>query len=220
MRKLVAMFTVISLLIVFGCGNDSTGPSENGDYMPLAAGNQLNFTLSGYFVPTSADTTVISGSQSVKVLEVTTHQQGFQLYAIQDITTMIMTTPDTSITTVETDTIYAHKTDTELRMYDDTTSTDYELLLKLPVTLAESWIPESDEPTTTRTVLSLSASVTVPAGTFATCANLRDTDSTEPDFYFHMFFSKGTGLVKYVNYETDSDGAIYLVSELTSSIIN
>ncbi len=220
MRKFLVFSAVISLLTVFGCGNDSTGPSANDDYMPMAVGNQWNYSLSGYYITAAADTITISGSNITEVLGVTTHQQGFQLYTLQDSTTTIMTTPDTSSTSTDASIVYAYDADTEWRIYDDTTSTDYELLMKLPVILGDSWIPDTPEPTITRTVLSLSASVTVPAGTYTSCANLRDTDSTEPDFYFDLVFSRGTGVVKYLINVTDSTGTIHLVYNLSSSIIN
>ncbi len=220
MRKLIAMFTVISLLIVFGCGSDSTGPSGNTDYLPMAVGNQWNYSVSGYSIEAGADTIIISGSSISKVLEVTTHQQGFQLYAIHDSTTTIMTTPDTTITCITTAMTYAHNADTEWRIYDDTTSTDYEILMKLPVTLGDGWIPDADEPTVMRTVLSVSETVTVPAGTYTDCANLRDSDSQEPDFYFDLLFSRGTGVVRFLINESDSTETVYMAYALTSSIIN
>ena len=220
MRKLLAISTVISLLVVFGCGNDSTGPSENSDYLPMAVGNQWNWSLSGYIAEAGADTIIVSGSNIKKVLETTTHQQGFQLYVLQDSTTTIMTTPDTTFTNTNTLLTYAHKADTEWRMYDDTTSTDYEIFLKLPVTLGDGWIPNADDPTIMRTVLSISDTIIVPAGTYTDCAKLRDSDSQEPDSYFEIYFSRGTGVVKYLINETDSSGTIYMSYDLTSSIIN
>ncbi len=220
MRKFIAMFTVVSLLIVFGCGDDSTGPSENSDYLPMAVGNQWNYSLSGYISEAGADTTFISGSNISKVLEVTTHQEGFQLYAIQDSVTTIFNTPDTTFTFTDTMMVYAHKADTEWRFYDDTTSTDYEILMKLPVTLGDGWIPNADEPTIMRTVLSVSETVTVPAGTYTDCANLRDSDSQEPDYDFDLYFSRGTGVVRYIINDTDSTGTVYMSYDLTSSIIN
>ncbi len=220
MRILIAILTLISLLSIFGCGNDSTGPSENEDYLPMSVGNQWNYSLSGYTVSTGADTTYLTGSNVTQIIGTTTHQQGFELYTIQDSTTTIWTNPDTSFTYTETMTVYAHKTDTELRMYDDTTTTDYELFMILPLTLGDTWTPDTTEPTISRTVLSLSASVTVPAGTFASCANLRDTDSAEPGFYFDLFLSKGTGVVEYLINMVDSYGTIYMAYSLTSSTIN
>ncbi len=221
MRKLIAMFTVVaSLLIVFGCGNDSTDPSENSDYLPVAVGNQWNYSLSGYISEAGSDTTIISGSNISKILEETTHQQGFQLYAIQDSMTTIMTTPDTTMTFTNTSMTYAHKADTEWRFYDDTTSTDYEIFMKLPVTLGDGWVPNTDEPTIMRTVLSVSETVTVPAGTYTDCANLRDSDSQEPDFYFDSYFSRGTGVVRFIISDTDSTGTVYMSYDLTSSTIN
>ncbi|MCK4505941.1 MAG: hypothetical protein KAW14_10005 [Candidatus Aegiribacteria sp.] len=218
MRKLIAMFSVISLLIVFSCGSDSTGPSGNTDYLPMAVGNQWNYSLSGYFTEAGTDTVIISGSCVSKVLEVTTHQEGFQLYAIQDSSTTTLTFPDTTLTNI--DTLYAHKADTEWRRYDDTTSTDYEIFMKLPVSLGDGWIPNADEPTIMRTVLSVSETVTVPAGTYTDCANLRDSDSQEPDFYFDHYFSRGTGVVRFLISETDSTETVYMAYDLTSSIIN
>ena len=220
MRKLLAISTVISLLVVFGCGNDSTGPSGNTDYLPMAVGNQWNMSLSGYIAEAGADTIIVSGSNITKVLETTTHQQGFQLYVLQDSSTTIMTTPDTTSTNTNTLLKYAHKADTEWRMYDDTISTDYEIFLKLPVTLGDGWIPNTDDPTIMRTVLSISDTVIVPAGTYTDCAKLRDSDSQEPDFYFERYFSRGTGVVKYLINETDSSGTSYMSYDLTSSIIN
>ena len=133
---------------------------------------------------------------------------------------MTMTTPDTSFTMIETMLGYVHESDTELRLYDDTTSTDYQLFLKLPVTLGDTWVPHVTEPTITRTVLSLSASITVPAGSFTSCANLRDLDSSEPGFYIDVFLSGGSGIIKSIASMTHLNNTMYIVSELNSSIIN
>ncbi|MCD4702547.1 MAG: hypothetical protein K8S24_11890 [Candidatus Aegiribacteria sp.] len=220
MSKLIAFLAVVSLFTVFGCGSSSTGPSANDDYLPMAVGNQWNYSLSGYVSTVgSTDTTFLSGSNFTHVIGTTTHQQGFQLYTIKDSLITIMTTPDTVFTHTTVTMNYAHKTDSEWRMYDDTTSTDYELFMKLPVTVDDTWIPETAEPTVSRTVLSLSASVTVPAGSYANCANLRDTDSLEPTFYFDLFLSRGTGAVKYLIHETDLNGTVYMAYSLTSSTI-
>jgi len=221
MRKLIAFLAVTVLFTAFGCGSSSTGPSENEDYLPITVGNQWNYSLNGYiYTASSADTTFLTGSNITKVIGTTTHQQGFQLYTLQDSTTTVMTSPDTTITLTETTLTYAYKTDTELRMYDDTTTTDYLLFIELPVTLGDTWIPDTTEPTITRTVLSLSASVTVPAGSFTSCANLRDTDSADPGFCFDRFLSRGTGVVHYLINMTGSGGTMYLAYDLTSSIIN
>jgi len=92
--------------------------------------------------------------------------------------------------------------------------------MKLPVTLGDGWIPNTDEPTVLRTVLSVSETVIVPAGTYTDCAKLSDSDSQEPDFSFDLFLSRGTGAVKYVTNYTDSTGTVYMSYDLTSSTIN
>ena len=60
----------------------------------------------------------------------------------------------------------------------------------------------------------------MPAGSFTSCANLRDTDSADPGFYFDLFLSRGTGVVNYLINTTGSGGTMYLAYDLTSSIIN
>lgn len=220
MRILVAVLAVALLLTAFACGSSSTGPSGNDDYLSLTVGNQWSYSLNGYVTFNDADTTFITGSNFNIITGTTTHQQGFELYAMRDSLITIMTTPDTTFTTTNVTMNYIQKTDTEFIIYDDTTTTDYELFIKLPVTLDDTWTPEIDEPTVTRTVLSLSASAVVPAGTYSSCANLRDTDSEEPNFYFDLFLARGTGVAKYIISETDSDGTIYMAYDLLSSTIN
>ncbi|MCD4707331.1 MAG: hypothetical protein K8S62_06300 [Candidatus Sabulitectum sp.] len=220
MRKLVAVLAVALLLTAFGCGSSSTGPSGNDDYLPLAVGNQWSYSLNGYITFTDADTALVTGSNFNIITGTTTHQQGFELYAMRDSLITIITTPDTTFTTTKVTMNYIQETDTELRLYDDTTTTDYEIFIKLPVTLNDSWTPETDDPTITRTVLSLSASAIVPAGTYSSCANLRDTDSEEPNFYFDWFFARGTGVVKYVTNYSDSEGTVFMTYDLLSSTIN
>lgn len=218
MRKLVTILAVVSLLVVFSCGSSSTGPSGNDDYLPLAVGNQWNYSLSGYATAFDDDTTFFTGSNITVITGTTTHQQGFQLYISQDSSTTIMTSPDTTITIITTS--YLQKSDTEIRLYDDTTTADYKLFVKLPITLGDTWTPVLDTPEISRTVLSLSASTTVPAGSYSSCANLRDTSTEAPDFYFNLFLARGTGVVKYVINDASSESVIYMAYDLTSSIIN
>ena len=84
MRKIIAILVIVSLLVVFGCGSDSTGPSGNDDYLPLSVGNQWNYSLTGYVTETDADSVILTGSNITKIIGTTTHEQGFQLYTAKD----------------------------------------------------------------------------------------------------------------------------------------
>jgi len=43
--------------------------------------------------------------------------------------------------------------------------------------------------------VSLTASVTVAAGSFSNCAIIRETDSTEPDEKWDQYLHRGTGII-------------------------
>jgi hypothetical protein len=48
-------------------------------------------------------------------------------------------------------------------------------------------------------VLSLTASVTVPAGSFTNCLETKDTSTLEPDVEEHKFYALGVGNVLETN---------------------
>jgi hypothetical protein len=217
------MKTVIAislLLLLFSCDKDSTGPSDPGDYLPLSVGNLWSYSMSGYMkTATIRDSLLVTGTKLTVVTGLTSHQSGFDLYVLKDSTTMSVTMPDTTITNTEVSIDYICKTDTEYRIYDDTVTTEYEILLKLPVVLNDSWVPESDEPTVTRTVRSVTSSITVPAGSYSDCVYLRDTDTAKPGSYFDLYISRGDGAVEFTIQMVDSTYTTYMDFDLTSSVV-
>jgi hypothetical protein len=213
-------FAVLLLMLLFSCGEDSTGPSAPGDYLPLSVGNQWNYSISGYMKTTDRDSFPITGTKLTSIAGLTTHQSGFDLYVLKDSSYTIVTTPDTTFTNTEVITEYICKTDTEYRIYKDTVTTDYELLLKLPVVLNDSWVPKPDEPTVTRRVQSTTSSITVPAGSYSDCVDLRDTDTAEPGTAFDIYISRGDGAVEFIVMMDDSTQTMYMDFKLTSSIVN
>jgi hypothetical protein len=209
MSAIKTVIAVLLLTMLFSCGKDSTGPSDPGDYLPLSVGNQWIYSMSGYLKMATRDSLLITGAKLTVITGLTTHQSGYDLYVLKDSTTMSVTMPDTTIT----------KTDTEYRIYDDTVTTEYEILLKLPVVLNDSWVPESDEPTVTRTVRSVTSNITVPAGSYSDCVYLRDTDTAKPGSYFDFYISRGNGAVEFTIQMVDSTNTMFMDFDLTSSVI-
>jgi len=219
MNAIKTVVTVLLLTMLFSCGKDSTGPSDPGDYLPLSVGNQWIYSMSGYLKMATRDSLLITGAKLTVITGLTTHQSGFDLYVLKDSTTMSVTMPDTTITNTEVSTDYICKTDTEYRIYDDTVTTEYEILLKLPVVLNDSWVPESDEPTVTRTVRSVTSNITVPAGSYSDCVYLRDTDTAKPGSYFDIYISRGNGAVEFTIQMVDSTNTMFMDFDLTSSVV-
>jgi len=219
MKYLIPFLFLMALLMTIGCGSSSTGPTPPADYVPLTLGNTWNYSVDGYVYVTDQDTITITGTSTQTILAVVMHQQGFELYEFQNVGTITMTTPDTTITSTDTTSSFIYETDTELRAYDDTVSTYYELVFPLPVVLGDTWLPDSEDPNVTREVMSVTETVSVPAGTYTNCALLSDTDSEAPDAVFYMYFAPGLGNVRQVIADADSSSTSYVEVVLTSSII-
>lgn len=215
MKKLAIASVAILITLVFSCGDSATGPgpSPDEDWFPLTVGNWWNSTYDGFMIiDTDADTFDISGSMERSVTALLQHQEGFQVYEFRALTEFILTNPDTSMVNSDTQFIYIRETSDELRGYQDTVSTYYELIAMLPLTLGESWLAYPDE-NTEYEVTSLNSSVTVQAGTFSGCAVITRTDPDDPNFQSDAYFHDGTGIV--FEYITE-DGFLEITASLES----
>lgn len=205
MKRIYFLYSLLILSVLFNaCGSDSTGPSEPEDWFPLAVNNTWHYGLDGYWIAASGDTVDWSGSFDRTVTALREHQGGFQVYELRTIMHLINTTPDTTVETRDTLYIYLRETDSEMQGYDDTISTDYELIAQFPVTLGDTWNVYSDS-TLAREVTSTSATASVPAGTFSDCAIISETDSSWPDYSWNTYLKRGVGIVYEImdheNYE-------------------
>lgn len=126
--------------------------------------------------------------------------------------------PDSVVVFSDTSYSYTFDADSELIAYDDTLSTDYEIVMKFPPTLGEIWEPFTDS-IIVREVVSLSASISVPSGNYTACIYLRDTDTAEPDFLWNMYVAEGIGPVFFVIEEADSNLFSHTEIELKSFLI-
>ena len=198
MKKIILLSMAVSMLSVLStCGSDSTGPEpQSENWMPLSVGNCWNSTIEGYTIdPTGPDTFDLSGSMERTVTALLDHQGGFQVYEFETLMEMTFTHPDTSYVVAETLYIYLRNTGDEMREYKDTVSTDYMLIALFPLTLNETW-SASPVSSTIYEVVSLNASVTVPAGSFSNCAIIRETDLNAPDFQYDRYFHRNLGIVR------------------------
>ena len=201
MKKLAIASAAILITLVFSCGDSSTGPgpSPEEDWLPLTVGNWWNGTYDGFMIidtiiDTRADTFDVSGSMERSVTALLEHHEGFQVYELRALTELIFTNPDTTRVYSDTQFIYIRETSDELRGYQDTVSTYYELIALLPLTMGESWLQYPDE-TAVYEVTSLNSSVTVPAGSFSACAVITLTDPDQPDSQQDSYLHDGTGFV-------------------------
>ncbi len=198
MKKFAFASVALVIAFLFACGGDTTGPgpAPEGDWMPLTVGNWWNFDYDGFMLMgTRADSFVVSGSTERRVTALLQHQGGFGVYELRLQSETILTNPDTTMAFADTQFVYIRNTGDELRAYEDTVSTDYDLVALLPLTLGESWLTQPGD-THENEVTSLNASVTVPAGSFSNCAVITQTDTSEPTFQLDSYFHDGTGVVR------------------------
>ncbi|MBN2860298.1 MAG: hypothetical protein JXK93_08565 [Sphaerochaetaceae bacterium] len=201
-RNVIMVAAIVISIVLTACGSDSTGPGEPGDWMPLAVGNWWNHSLDGYWLTMYGDTVDWSGSFDRSITALLDHQGGFQVYEFRTIMHLVNTTPDTTWESRDTAYVYLRETDEEMQRYQDTVSTDYELVALFPLTLGETWY-ESPGSTVIYEVTSLDASASVPAGNFSGCAIIRETETDEPSFYtWDTYLQRGVGIV----YEVIDDG--------------
>jgi len=197
MKKIAFASVSLLIAILFACCGDTTGPgpAPEGDWIPMTVGNWWNYVYDGFiFIGAGPDSFSLSGSAERRVTALLQHQGGFQVYEFRSQSEMILTSPDTTMVYADTQFIYLRNTGDELRAYEDTVLTDYDLLALLPLTLGESWLAQPGD-TYKNEVTSLSASATVPAGSFSGCAVITQTDTEEPTFQWDTYFHDGTGIV-------------------------
>lgn len=192
------VMTILLVAVFSSCGDGTTGPTPaEEDWLPLAVGNWWNGDIDGWFISyTDADTVLLTGSFDRRVESLQDHQGGFQVYEFVTYSDMVLTHPDTVMTMMDTTTTYLRNTGDEMRGYVDTISEDYELMARFPLTLLDEWYPWPDSTQYTTEVVSLSASITVPAGAFNDCAILRDLDAGDPTYQWDHYFHRGTGMVR------------------------
>lgn len=214
-------FAVVSLLfLVFGCGDDSpAGPGQGGGddaYYPLAVGNQWVYGRTGQITVSAIPMATISGMNVTDITGTVAHSLGFDLYveeiSMNDTTEFVGETliVDTTFTQ------YVRLTDQGFYSYINLTGTDSLVFIPFPLQVGATWQLSADPPVTAE-ILSLTGSVTVPAGTFENCLEMRTTWIESGNIVQNdTQFAPNVGRVKNVytqSYQT-------LVTEITSELLS
>jgi hypothetical protein len=221
LTALLLLAASLALGLLTGCGDGATGPSGPPDYFPIAMGNTWGFTVDGYVVNAGASDTIdLSGTFDREVVDTTMHQQGFEVWKIRETSAVTFTQGDTSITYRDTSFIYTLETANEFLAYNDTVSTVYEIVARLPVTVGETWEPYGGDTTVVREVLSVSEHLALPAGGFSGCLHMEDTDYTAPDDDWDIWCAPGIGPCRVVSHNADSTQVSHIEVEMESYSVN
>jgi len=218
--KFFALAAMLSLIVLQGCENER--PTEphptppDVPYYPMALGNTWIGQVDGMMVGGHGDTSTVTGRTSSRVIGQTTHSQGFELWTLEDVDSLIYCSPNTLYTVIDTSLAYVSLTDYEVNVYDDTITAEHEILFKLPLTVGETWTPYPNYPTVTREVISLTDSVTVPAGSFSDCLLMRD-DNSMGSAVWNYYFAPDIGQARMT---ADSGLSSHVSERLMSFVIN
>jgi len=223
MKKALALsicMLVPMLLVACGDSGGGTGPSPPPEgYYPMQVGSIWHYVLTGTESDDVGDW-IVTGEETWNVTGDPTHDQGFKVFAVE-IAWEKTYTPvggGTSYTMNDTYTDYVYVDDDVVRWYDLLSSTSYFVDLELPLAVGNRWDYWPDFPGYANIeVMSLSASVDVPAGNFVDCAHLSFDYGQAPDDYLNRYYAEGTGLVSQIQHEDNGVTDVFTYEfELTS----
>jgi hypothetical protein len=210
---------IAAVLILMACGDLDHGPSGPGsnDYYPFEVGNSWTFTRFGTGT-THGQPYTLTGSRTVLVRRSLTHSSGFPLVEVRTFgsdTTVV----DTTVTVVDIDeTEYISETEEAITAYADSAAPEALWTIPIPLYVGNTWQYSTGPQPVSGKVISLNASITVPAGFFG---NLMILEMTWSDSLstgtMDMYFAPGVGLVAdELTVEDDSLGVTDQVSSQLS----
>ena len=187
------MLSILLLALIMACG-DSTSPAGPvipplEGYFPIQVGSNWQYALSGTETDDDGDWT-ISGSETWNISGQSVHDEGFNVFQIDGNWTITHTEVggSSSYTDNGSYTDYIYSDDDVVRFYDDLSATSYSVHLELPLAVGNTWEYWPDYPGfATISVQSLSASVTVPVGSFSESAHLSIDYGQAPDDYQNRY---------------------------------
>ncbi len=212
MRVLIRTVVPALLIMAVSCGdNDPFNPGRNDDssFFPLAVGNTWNYVRIGVYNVDSLSYTV-TGVSTVRILGTAEHSEGFQVFLEE---TMVSDTLQ-GFTVINTaDTSYIRVTGEGFFGYPSLASTDFGWTVPFPMVPGMVWMFRT-EPQTTGELLSLSATATVPAGTFDNCAEIRTTWLEGGNMVNTTDYAPNVGMVRNVC----TQGVGQFTSDITSRL--
>lgn len=200
------ILTLAALTLLAGCGVDLTEAVEISYVMSLEVGNLWELSVNGYEV-SSGDTTFLAGTLTKTIISEVTHSEGFQIFKVEEVTVLA----DADTVTSFTGEYYLRNAFDELRVYSDTTSTEFFVLFKHNPIAGDVWTPGSDLNQQIE-VMGIYNTIDVPADIFYHCACTKETSSSDPAFMKRNYWGNHSeGIICSV--EQDSD--FYFIYELT-----
>jgi hypothetical protein len=178
MRRLTFLSAV--LMAVAGCGDDTSGPSQAPDYVPVATGNYWEYEITGSGVFGDSINIDVSGSLEMEITDTLSLDDGTGVFRIEQEQIVIFTPdqgpPDTLVLLT---TQYWSEIDGSIYMYDALDDTVAELIHDAPIEAGHIWYPGPDDPDGVYEVISTDIGVSVPFGQFSDCAQIDYTNTVE-----------------------------------------
>ncbi len=191
MKKLLLLIPLVVLIV--GCGSDEEGTV----FYPLSVGNEWNYNMS-MTRTTPTDTTVETGSDKLEITAETTLDNGTAVFEW----VLTITFDDTLMPDI-IDTSYIEETEDYILQYDakaDTVPSD--TMLALPLETGKTWADYE---------VMGQEDVTVPAGTFNDCWEVREVDD---EFTLYVYWAPDVGAVRLNDNAVDADTTYEMLMEL------
>lgn len=191
MKKLLLLIPLVVLIV--GCGSDEEGTV----FYPLSVGNEWNYNMS-MTRTTPTDTTVETGSDKLEITAETTLDNGTAVFEW----VLTITFDDTLVPDI-IDTSYIEETEDYILQYDakaDTVPSD--TMLALPLETGKTWADYE---------VMGQEDVTVPAGTFNDCWEVREVDD---EFTLYVYWAPDVGAVRLNDNAVDADTTYEMLMEL------
>lgn len=191
MKKLLLLIPLVVLIV--GCGSDEEGTV----FYPLSVGNEWNYNMS-MTRTTPTDTTVETGSDKLEITAETTLDNGTAVFEW----VLTITFDDTLVPDI-IDTSYIEETEDYILQYDAKTDTvPSDTMLALPLETGKTWADYE---------VMGQEDVTVPAGTFNGCWEVREVDD---EFTLYVYWAPDVGAVRLNDNAVDADTTYEMLMEL------
>jgi hypothetical protein len=199
MRTLVCCTASAALIVLSAsCGGDgSTGPGGGGGgdsvYFPLAVGSTWEYDRTGTYNVDSVEYPV-SGEATVEITGTATHTEGWEVFVeVSTVSDTIQGLMDTTVV----DSAYLWRDGDGLHGCPHLGDTDSCWTVPFPLVEGNTWT-FSTQPPVTGEVLSMDVDVTVAAGTFEECAEMRTTCLEQGNYSNTTDYARNVGMVRDV----------------------
>ncbi|MDH4210604.1 MAG: hypothetical protein OEV79_04080 [candidate division WOR-3 bacterium] len=206
MKKLIWLLPLVTL--IFSCNGESDNNGEH--YFPLAVGNVWNYDVVYRLIMTS-DTIQYTGTSTTEITRETTLNSNIDV--LEQVTTMLW--DDTTMTN-SVDTTYIQSTGDHVLIYNDVADTEPDTSLVLPIVDGNTWTVYADTTDTLTAEVIGQDDVTVPAGTYADCWDIRYTSLGQTQ---DNWFADGVGIVRHIMSIPTTAVTTEFTKELVSSTI-